>query len=478
TVLSHKIGSKKEDLTKKFQFIDEIPFSSDRKQMSVIYRKNKKDILYTKGAPEVILNKCTGYLVNNKIVKLTKAKKEELMNATDSMAGKALRVLGLAYKELPNEYKTKNIEENLVFIGFAGMIDPPRDEVANSIKIAQEAGIKTVMATGDHKTTAVAIAKEIGLMRSGDKAIDGNELNDLSDDELDYILKDIKVFARISPQDKVRLVSAYKRLGEIVSMTGDGVNDAPALKEAHVGIAMGLKGTDVSKEASDMILEDDNYSTIINAIETGRGIYDNIKKFIRFLLSANFSEIMVLSLTFIMGLPIPFLPLQILWLNLVTDSAPALALAVDPYEKDTMKRPPRNPKESALSKLLWFIIAVGGLATIATLIAFIYGLNYGIEKARTIAITTSVMFELIFVFNCRSETKWVFQNNLFSNKKLILAVLLSVGLHLSILYIAPLQFIFKTTALSLKDWAVILPLSTLGLFVPPQLFRRNNSIKN
>jgi len=470
-VLGEKFEYSRNVLKKEFKFIHEIPFSSERKRMSVIYEKDGKKIAYVKGAPEIILERCSKQLAKNKITNIDKKKLKEV---SDKMANKALRVLAVAYKVLPKKFSIEDVEKDLIFVGFVGMIDPPRPEVKAAIKVAHEAGIKTIMATGDHKKTAIAIAKQIGIMKKGDMVLTGNELNKMSDDYLERVIKKVTVFARISPQDKVRILSALKKNGEIVAMTGDGVNDAPALKEAHVGVAMGIKGTDVAKEASDMILEDDNYATIVNAVETGRGIYDNIKKFIRFLLSANFDEILVVGSSYFMDLPLPLLPLQILWINLITDSGPALALSVDPFEKGIMKKQPRDPKEGILSGMTYFIIIAGIVAAIATLSSFLYGLSFSVEKARTMAFTTAVMFELFFVFNCRSEDKWVFHKNPFSNKKLILAVVIGFVLQLSVIYLTPLQIVFKTTALSLMDWIVLLPLSTLGLFIPPNLFKKTN----
>ena len=393
------------------------------------------------------------------------------------MAGKALRVLGLAYRVLPKKHSKDDLEEQLVFVGFVGMIDPPRPEVAEAIALAKKAGIKTVMATGDHKNTAIAIAKQVGIMSEGDKVLTGEDVSNMTEEELDHVISDVSVFARISPHDKVRLMTSFKSVDEIVAMTGDGVNDAPALKEAHVGVAMGIKGTDVTKEASDMILEDDNYATIVKAVETGRGIYDNIKKFVRFLLSANFDEIIVVGSSFFMGLPVPLLPLQILWINLITDSAPALALSVDPPEDDIMERPPRNPKEGVLAGLTGFIVVAGIVAAIVTMIVFVYGLGSSVEKGRTMAFTITVFFELFFVFNCRSENHSIFKTNPFSNKKLILAVLLGAALQLAVIYTPFLQVAFKTVPLALKDWAYIIPLSMVGLLIPPHIFLRNHKKK-
>jgi len=474
-VLSKKAGIKVECSREK-----EIPFSSERKIMTTIHKIDKKCIAYSKGAPEEILKIC------NKINKrnLDKKEKENIIKIVHEMASKGLRVLAFSYKEL-KDCKLDSVEKDMTFVGLTAMIDPPRKETKEAINLCKQAGIRVIMLTGDHKITAKAVASEIGLYG---KSITGEELDNMSDEELEKIVDDVSIFARVSPQHKLKIVDALRKKGNVVAVTGDGVNDAPALKRAEIGIAMGLKGTDVAKEAADMILLDDNFSTIVFAIKEGRIIYDNIKKFIRFLLSSNIGEMFLVIAVMILGvisgfpLPIPLLPIQILWINLITDSFPALSLGVESAEKDIMKRKPRDPKESMLHSSLLFILFTGFLAFLASLCVFFWELfdgfnagldvNYIEQKARTMTFTTIMFFELFFVLNCRSEKKSVFSNNPLTNKKLILSIFVSFLIQFFVIYTPFLQNLLGTVPLNIFDWMKILIFSSLGFFVFPSLFLR------
>jgi Ca2+-transporting ATPase len=469
--------AKKAGVDKKLEKVGEIPFSSERKRMTTIHRKNGKYFTFSKGAPETIVKLCDRILFRGRVKNLSEDERKDILNITQNMALRGLRVIALAFKPLEKisqrKFLESEVERNLIFLGLVGMIDPPRKEVKNAVRTCKQAGIKVIMITGDHKLTAIAIAKELGIYTGREEVIVGEELEKMSEEELDDVIDKVSVFARVSPEHKTRILSALKRKGHIVAMTGDGVNDAPALKKADIGVAMGIKGTDVAKEAADMILTDDNFATIAKAVEEGRGIYDNIKKFIRFLLSSNFDEILVVTIASLAGLPLPLLPIHILWINLVTDGLPALSLSVDPKEPDIMKRKPRNPKESILSGVFWFSLTAGLIACAVTLLAFFleYTSTLNVLKARTLALTTTIFFELLFVFNCRSETRSVFSNNPLTNKKLVLAVILSVVFQLLIIYVPPLQTMFKTTSLTFTDWIRVLLFSASGLFILPSLFR-------
>ncbi len=458
-VLTIKAGLKYD-----YKRLDEIPFSSERKKMTTVYNIKEENIAFSKGGPEIVLEMCDKIYPNRT---LDKEDKEKILKAFAEFAQNGLRVLGFAYKHLPAKYEKNKIEEHMTFVGLSGMIDPARKETIESIKLCKEAGIRTIMITGDHVLTAKAVAKEVGIIG---EALSGEEIDKLSDKELSNKLDIVNVFARISPEHKRRIVDLLRQKGHVASVTGDGVNDAPALKKADIGVAMGIKGTDVSKEAADMILLDDNFATIVKAIEEGRGIYDNIKKFVRFLLSANFGEVMIISLAMFLALPLPLLPIHLLWINLVTDGFPALALGVDPKEKDIMKRKPRDPKEGILSRSWVFIFAVAILSTIAALSTFILGLPDGIEKARTMALTTVIFFELFLVFNVRSEEKGFFRMNPLENKKLLVAVIASIILQLLVIYLPFLEPLFKTDPLSLNEWMIVLFFSSFAFLALPEIF--------
>ncbi|MEM5797718.1 MAG: calcium-translocating P-type ATPase, SERCA-type [Candidatus Aenigmatarchaeota archaeon] len=471
-VAAQKAGLDIKNLNKKYPRVNEIPFSSERKMMSTVHKVGKTLFVYSKGAPEVILSRCNRILRNSHESRLTEIQKQDILATVRELAGKGLRLLAVAYNET-KEHHHENLEKNLVFVGLLGMIDPPRPEVKNAIKTCSEAGIKVIMITGDHKDTAVAIARDIGLLKDG-KILTGEELDKLNDNELEKIIEDVEVYARVSPVHKSRIVRLLRKKGHIVAVTGDGVNDAPALKDAHIGVAMGIKGTDVAKEASEMVLSDDNFSTIVKAIEQGRIIYDNIRKFIRFILAVNFDEIFYITLAILLGLPLPLLPIQILMINLMTDSLPALGLGLDAKDENIMKRKPRNPKESILSRMLPFILVAGIVDAIASLALFLITLELhdSIDKVRTIIFTNEVLFELFFVFNCRSENKSVFQINPFSNKFLTLSVIGALLLQIAIVYLPFFNIVFHTVPLNLFDWLLIIPFAATGLLVLPKLFIR------
>lgn len=458
-VSAAKAGLKKEELEEKYERILEIPFSSERKRMTTINKKNQKFIVYTKGAPDVILDLCTQIVENGTVTLLTEEKKQGILSVYNRMASKALRALAMAYKEVTDiPEKDEDIESDLIFVGIQSMRDDPRPEVKDAITVCNHAGIKSMMITGDFKATAVAIAEEVGITG---EALTGGELDSLSDEELIQKIEDIGVVARVSPEHKTRIVTALKGKGHIVAMTGDGVNDAPSLKKADIGIAMGITGTDVAKEAADMVLTDDNFASIVKAVEEGRHIYDNIVKFIYFLLCCNVGEIFVLFFAILLGFSRPLIPIQILWINLVTDGFPALALGVDPEEEGIMERNPRDPQESIFAEGRGRgIIEIGLLMSVLVLIGF-YFFGGTTDHARTLAFSTLVFVQLAHTFNARSEHRSIFDIGVFSNRYLVGAVLLSVGLQLSVVHTPVLQPLFGTVPLGICDWALILVLSSL-----------------
>ncbi len=458
--------------------VDELPFSSERKLMTTIHSTPKgRKIAYVKGAPEVIIKKCTHIIEDNTVNKLTADKKNEVLKNNESLASQAFRMLGMAYKDLPDnlqDFTEKIVENNLVFVGLEAMIDPPREEAAKAIAMCKQAGIRNVMITGDHKLTAIAIAKELGMMDDKHNiALTGAELEKMSDEEYDKIVDDVVVYARVSPMHKLKIVEALKKKGEIVAMTGDGVNDAPALKRADIGVAMGITGTDVSKEAADMILADDNYATLVNAVERGRSIYDNIRKYIRFLLSCNFDELLVIGAWTIAGFPLPLLPIQILFINLVTDGPPAIALSVDPPEKDVMKRPPRNPRAGIFHGMFVFMLVSFLVQSVGSSICFAYGMfilnDY--TKATTMTFLQVAFFELFVLWNCRSETKsvWRLGRDNLKNKSFVLSVVACFIFTLCLPYIPILSSAFHIVPLTITELGLVLSLSSLGLFILPEL---------
>lgn len=427
--------------------ISEIPFDSKTKFMSVTMQSSSGTLIeYVKGAPDILLKKCGFIMTADGEIPLDISKRKQIEKQISLFSEKALRVLALAKKYRNN---TNSSENGLVFLGLAAMQDPPREEAKEAVRKCAQAKIKTVMITGDHKETAVAVAKQAGILKGG-KAVTGAELDMMTDSELDRNIDKYTVYARVNPSHKLRLVNAYKRKGHIVTMTGDGVNDAPAVKAADVGVAMGITGTDVTKQAADVILLDDNFATLVNAAEQGRGIYANIRKFVRYLLSSNIGEVVTMFLSILMGFPIVMLPTQLLLVNLVTDGLPAIALGMEPCQKDVMKKPPRKPDESFFSDGLMFkIIFRGIMIGLCTLSCFTVLLNRGVglSAARTGALTTLIVSQLIHVFECKSETKGIFSINYFDNLKLIGAVLISVSVLAAAIYLPFAQSIFSTVAL-------------------------------
>ncbi|MCM3632148.1 MULTISPECIES: calcium-translocating P-type ATPase, SERCA-type [Paenibacillus] len=460
TVLAAKLGSPVKLLETQYRRIQEFPFDSERKLMSVVSEHQGGRILHVKGAPDVLLDQCTHILWQGKVISMTPALKAKCQAANEKMAQSALRVLAFAYRDLTSSNRladAADAERNLIFVGLTGMIDPPRAEVKDAIATCRAAGIKTVMITGDHQLTAEAIAGSLGIIPRGGETLSGKQLEQLSDEELDQRVENIYVYARVSPEHKLRIVRSLQRKGHVVAMTGDGVNDAPAIKAADIGIAMGINGTDVSKEASSLILSDDNFSTIVAAIEEGRGIYENIRKFIRYLLASNVGEILVMFFAMMAGLPLPLVPIQILWVNLVTDGLPAMALGVDQSENDLMQHKPRKAKENIFARRLgWKIISRGVLIGLCTLGAFWVTLLEGdLVRAQTVAFATLVMAQLIHVFDCRSSRS-IFHRNILENKYLVLAVVSSLVLMLGVMYIEALQPIFNTVSIGLREWCLVI----------------------
>lgn len=481
-IAAAKAGIMKSKLDSEYRRIDEIPFDSDRKCMSVVCANPKGDMsVYSKGAPDVIIQKCTKVLTNRGVGELTPTLRKQILKNNEFMANEALRVIGVAYKAIPQGVFDKNrLETDLIFVGLIGMIDPPRPEAMLAVTRCRLAGIKPVMITGDHRLTATAIAKEIGIFSEGDMVLTGEELDKMSVEELEGIAEGVSVYARVSPKHKLMIVSALKSKGNIVAMTGDGVNDAPAVKEADIGVSMGITGTDVTKEASAMILMDDNFATIVSAVEEGRVIYSNIRKFIRYLLSCNIGEVLTMFLGMMLGMPLPLLPVHILLVNLVTDGLPAMALGVDPADDDIMQRRPRGSRDNIFSNgLLNLILFRGifiGLCTLAVFTSILY-FTSNLAAARTGALVTLVATQLIHVFECKSEFKSIFEIRLFNNIPLILAVSCSLITILSVVYVPALARIFNTVPLTLTEWCLIAGFSAFGpilsSFVKPNAKYRN-----
>lgn len=457
----------KENKNKVLPRIYEIPFDSNRKLMTVVNElENGKYRIITKGAPEILLNICENYEENNNINKISDRFLSNIKSKNEKMAQNALRVLGVAYLDvdiMPKEITSDFIERGLTFIGLIGMIDPPRKGVKEAVLACRRAGIKTVMITGDHITTAKAIAKDLEILKGRELAITGEELDKIPDSKLEKEIMSYSVFARVTPEHKVRIVKAFQQTGAVVAMTGDGVNDAPALKKSNIGIAMGLKGTDVAKNAADMILNDDNFVTIVSAVKQGRNIFDNIKKAIHFLIATNIGEIVTIFVGLLLGVKSPLLAIQLLWVNLVTDSLPAIALGLEPPEKDIMNRPPRDAKKSIFADgLMGKIVSEGFMIGMFTILAFFIGNKYyGIEVARTMAFISLGMLELIHSFNVKSEGS-IFKVGILENKYLIGAFLLGTVLQLGIVFIPTLAELFKLTELNSIQWLI-----TLGISVAP-----------
>ena len=440
--------------------VSEIPFDSGRKMMTTIHKLDNGYRIITKGAPDVILKRCSNYFENGNIYSLNSSKLKNIESINEKMANDALRVIAICYSDvssLPNDIESKNIENNLTFVGLIGMIDPPREGVFEAVLSCKKAGIKTVMITGDHILTAKAIASNLGILSGNDLAITGEELDKISDRDLVRNIMKYSVFARVSPEHKVRIVKAFRKNGCVVAMTGDGVNDAPALKNADIGIAMGLNGTDVAKNASDMILTDDNFVTIVEAVKQGRHIYSNIRKAIHFLIATNIGEIVTIFVGLLLGLESPLLATELLWINLVTDSFPAIALGLEPMEKFIMLKKPNNPNKSIFSDGLWRkIFFEGTMIGLLTLFAFKVGFKmYGLDVGRTMAFVSLSMLELIHSFNIRSEDTSIFELGLFKNKYLVLAFIAGLILQLVVIIIPPIANIFGVVELNLIQWIYV-----------------------
>ena len=463
-VAGMRAGITKEALEREAPRVGEIAFSSERKMMSTVHAIPGTDrrVVYVKGAPERILAACDRILVAGEPRPIDEYTRKQILFRNQEMATRALRVLGLAMKDLPPgaEISEATLETGLVFLGLAGMMDAPRRDAIEAIRKAKRAGIRVVMITGDHKLTAMAVAREMGILEKGDLALTGDELGAFSEAELQGKVETIRVYARVSPEHKMKIVDAWRARGHVVAMTGDGVNDAPALKRSDLGIAMGITGTDVAKESADMVLTDDNFASIIAAVEEGRGIYENIRKFVAYLLSANAGEVLIMFLaTVILAKPefLPFFaPVQLLWINLVTDGLPALALGVDPFPKDVMDRPPRDPKENVLSRdVLFFIVIIAAILTVGTLGVFVLELSEhsgDVVRARSVAFTTIVFFELFLVFSIRHPRKTLWEVGVLSNKKLLLAVAISALLQIIVIQVPWFEPAFDTKALDALDW--------------------------
>jgi Ca2+-transporting ATPase len=479
-VAASKANLKIDELKRQFPRVDEIPFSSERRLMTTVHEmQDGRKVAYVKGSLEEVLELCKFIQLGGKKEKLNAKLRSDVISKNDEMANQALRVLAMAYRELPKRMSGQskdNLEQDLVFVGLMGMIDPPRQEAKDAVKLCEKAHIMVVMITGDHKLTAVTVARELGILKTG-LALTGEELQAKSDEEFEEIVETIRVYARVSPEHKLRIVRTLKKKGHIVAMTGDGVNDAPAVKQADIGVAMGITGTDVTKEASDMVLADDNFATIVNAVKGGRIIYDNIRKFIRFLIALNFTELILVGSFALVGLPIPLLPVMILWLNLVTDGPPAMALSVDPPNDDVMQRPPRNPKQGILHGNLVFILASMFIQLAVEIVAFWWGYNVqgSLEKARTLVFAVACLFELVVIWNCRSESRHAFKVSFLNNKALLVAVFVSVLSTLAVIYIPDLQFLFQTVTLNLTDLAVVAVLSLAGFMLIPELLLRRKT---
>ena len=495
-ILGDKYNLKKSELNKNHKRVSEFPFDSDRKLMSTLNVEGNAYRVHTKGAIDNLLKISTHALVGGKVVPLTNELKEDYLKRTEEMSDSALRVLGVAYKDTDQVLAPEAMEKDLTIIGLVGMIDPPRLEVKDSITEAKAAGIIPIMITGDHKNTAVAIAKELGIAESIGQSITGTEIDELPEEQFAANIDQYRVFARVSPEHKVKIVRAFKAKGNIVSMTGDGVNDAPSLKFADIGVAMGITGTDVAKGASDMILTDDNFTTIVNAIEEGRNIYNNIKKAVIFLLSCNLGEVITIFLSILFNWPVPLLATQLLWINLITDSLPAISLGVDPGDRDVMKNKPRNPKESFFARGAGVRAVLGGvLIGILTLLAFYFGLsehgyNLGsigntaedpafeaaLTYARTMAFVVLAASQLFYSLSMRHTSKSILQVGLFKNKYLFGSIIVGLLLQLVVISVPFLADAFQVHNLSLFDWGLVFVFALIPLIVNEiiKIFMRRN----
>ncbi|MFA4956822.1 MAG: calcium-transporting P-type ATPase, PMR1-type [Candidatus Methanoperedens sp.] len=469
-VLAAKGGIHKQEMEKRYKRTDEIPFSSERKMMTTIYSTPDGVFAYSKGAPEVILNSCTYIYRDGSLVKFDDADKTNILEILKTMASRAQRVLAFSQKQFKASPSVNDAEKEMVFVGLVGMIDPPREEVKTAIATCQKAGIKTVMITGDHQLTGCAVAEELGLFGKGEIALTGANLDTMDDKELAQIVENVSVYARVSPAHKMRIIDALKKKGHVVAMTGDGVNDAPALKAADIGIAMGITGTAVSKEASDMILTDDNFASIVSAIEEGRNIFKNIKNFVLYGLGCHIGEVLIVLIAMLAWQELPLVAIQILWINLITDGLPPMALSVELPDKALMTQPPRKRDEGIITKrVLFYGLAVGVLIAVQALLIFRWYLDVDtadILKARTMVFTLIVISMMFNAFNWRSERLSLLEIGIFSNRTLLYAVGSTILLQLLVIYAPMLNGLFKTVPLGLADWGIIMLLaSTTLIFV-------------
>jgi Ca2+-transporting ATPase len=507
-VLAEKAGLSHEDTLSRNTEITEISFDSARKRMtSIIKDEDGNLVANAKGAPEVLLPLCTHIYENDEIRELSDEEKQTIIQINAGFAEAALRVLAFAYRPLDQEipdWEPEKVERNFIFVGLIGMIDPPRDEVRDAIRICKIAGIRPIMITGDHMLTARAIARDVGLIEADGEVMSGTDLDDMTPADYQETVKRCNVFARVAPEHKLQIVNALKSNAQVVAMTGDGVNDAPAIKFADVGIAMGIRGADVTKEASDVILTDDNFATIVSAVEKGREIYSNIRKFVRFLLAANFDEVFLIFTVIMLGLPLPITAIQILWLNLATDGFPALALGVDPPETGVMDRPPRKPGAKMMDRgMISFIIIAGFVAFMASVTIFMWSLwayggwipgltgpivdwnldvspvtglswEYVLTHGRTTVFASVVGFELLFVWNCRDEYHPVWRTEVRESKVLMGAVVLSAILTLTTIYFPPMAALFETVPINAIDWVIIILTCVPALLIPPHIIFGHN----
>lgn len=472
TEIALKILARKASHFTTFKKLDEMAFTSERKMMSTLHKVGEKKEIFMKGAPEEVIKRCSFISIKGKTVRLTKKEKEKLEKTVKKYSSEALRVLGFAYKP----YKDDFDEKNMIFVGLVGMIDPPRDEVKLALKMAQQAGIKVKIITGDNPLTAKAIGEKLGIKVSN--IMTGAEMDKLKDPALAAAIKKTEIFARTSPEHKYRIIDLLKKDNEVVAVTGDGINDAPALKHSDVGIAMGIKGTEATKEVADIILKDDNFATIINTIKEGRRIYKNILSFIKYMLSVNFAELITVGTLTIIGYPLPLLPLQILWINIATDALPALSLGLTAAGKNVMNEKPHEKGENIFKKSLDFIIVAVAIQIICNILVYMYGLhvdeiagtnlsNLGYPSyTRTFVFTEIVLFELFFAFVCEEHQRHSIKS-FFANKWLIGASLISLVLHLGMIYLPFMQTVFKTVPLGIKEWIVLVLFAMTGLLVQP-----------
>lgn len=473
--LAGKAGIDSVELNHMYKRIEEIPFDSERKMMTTFHdMPNDEGVSsFTKGAPDIIIGRCSSIILDGRVREFTPELKSEVLKVNSDLSRAALRVLAFAFKEyvsLPTDPSPDKNESDMIFVGLTGMIDPPRPEARDAIALCKKAGVNAIMITGDYKETAFAIAKDLGMADTEDQAMMGEKLDGISDEELQEVVKNTKVFARVSPEHKVRIVSALRANGEIAAMTGDGVNDALAIKKADIGVSMGITGTDVAKNTAEMILTDDNFASIVAAVEEGRIIFSNIKKFVYFLLSCNIGEILLVFTSILMNLPVPLLPIQLLWLNLVTDSFPALALGVEKGEPDIMNQPPRNPDEAILDRRMLVGVSFQAIAVAAaSLSAYLLSLRmYGlenIEEARTITFATLIVAELLRAYSSRSQKFTLAKIGVFSNKSMVYATLGAFMLLLAVIYIPFMNGIFYTFPLTFVDWEIVLSFAFIPLVV-------------